>query len=202
MRLLMTNLLATAVLLLGAANASAVSISFNPGGPIGPVAASDTVVFDVVLDLDIIGLELLGVNVLFNEAELTWLPGASSQPTYMLYSAATAAQPSVYMIPNPPVTSPLPGQVLISWRVADVLGPGNFATGNGLVLATLAFHVTGSGSAQLDLLGPGAIFRVNGVNNPGLVNLGGPLVITPEPTTALLVALGLVGLGVAGRRRS
>ena len=144
------------------------------------------------------------MSVLYNPFDLTWLPALSTQPTYMLYSPATAAQRSVYMIPDPAFYVPFAGQVLISWRFARIQGPGTFVTGNGLVLATLAFHMTSVAKLALSIDTPGTIVRVNGLHVRSSVTLGPDLLVVPpipEPATAVLIALGLLGLAGARSRR-
>ena len=72
-------------------------------------------------------------------------------------------------------------------------------------MATLVFSVadTGDGLAAFTLSNssPGNILQVADGSNPVNAVSGNFDVVTPEPTTALLVGLGLAGLGVAGRRR-
>jgi len=73
-------------------------------------------------------------------------------------------------------------------------------------MATLVFEVTGtSGFAFINLsqTSPGNVIgQPGGLSTTGTLNSGaGGVNIIPEPTTALLVSLGLVGLGIAGRRK-
>jgi len=77
------------------------------------------------------------------------------------------------------------------------------------VLATLVFHVSavGDGLGEIDIVIDGLSGNVyedlNGVNDD-FPNLSGSfgVVTVPEPTTALLLGLGLLGVGFMGRRQS
>ena len=87
----------------------------------------------------------------------------------------------------------------------DTVGTGTTVT----QLATVSFELIGAGGS----VSAGAFGFGNGGNVVGLtggtdvtdqVAVSGDVTMSviPEPTTALLVGLGLVGLGVAGRRRA
>ena len=221
MRLLITNLLATALLLFGAAsaNAFAINLTSNYDG-VSVLSPSDTVTVQVHLDHqgNSTGIIALSVGVEFDPGVLQYNQGASSTATYMLYINGKSPYLSPFATCSAGCdTWPLnPEQVNVDWGTTDITTP-TAATGtsyaNGTaspgVLATLVFHVVGAGD------GIGEIFlnfdsnRGNTFTDgtladvSGSVALGGtPInVITPEPSTALLVGLGLIGLGVAGRRR-
>ncbi|HIL80307.1 MAG TPA: PEP-CTERM sorting domain-containing protein, partial [Myxococcales bacterium] len=62
---------------------------------------------------------------------------------------------------------------------------------------------SGFASIALSQTAPGNVIgQPGGTSTTGTLNSGaGGVNIIPEPTTALLVGLGLAGLGVAGRRR-
>lgn len=206
------SLLAIAILSV-ASNAHAFSIYFDVGGTTIQASSSDTITINVLADIDRTGLELLAVGVLFDPRVLTYNQAGSSTPTYMLYSPASGTVGSAYMVPsqNPPQLWPAPPppvleEVIVNWQLANLLGDPTQVTGAGLVLATLQFHVSVTGTSSIDLLlgGFGTIIRVNGDSIPiGPDTLGPPVVIgpIPEPTTALLVGAGLAALSAWGRPR-
>ena len=59
----------------------------------------------------------------------------------------------------------------------------------------------GEAAFLLSLTSPGNVIGLAYGTTGTADLLGAGTVITPEPTTALLVGLGLLGLGVAGKRR-
>jgi len=218
MRLLITNVLAMALLMFGAASANAfsTSMSSNYGG--GDLSTSDTVT--VTVDFDSTGndIAILSVSVLFNEAVVSWDQGASSSPTYALYVAGGRANVSLAELStNMTIRAGTSNQILLDWSsnslpsgTRDQCGdygtyPVNGGNGCGFTMATLVFHVdnqSDDAAFTLSNSSPGNIFQLGDTSQPGNAVSGDFIVTTPEPTTALLVGLGLLGLGVAGRRRA
>jgi hypothetical protein len=235
MRILTLNLLAVALLLFGASSASAFAINWAARGATTSLTTSDTVTVDVFLDAED-GLALLSVGVLFpNDGSLTYTGGAApgsgpganypisgatngAQASYLLYSPAnmTAMTPAVTIYPQQSPewlywTGTLPpGQQQVNINYADATITGSAASGTGIYIATLVFHVEPgltSSALQLSLTSGGNILQQYAtILDPSEVTLGAPIVISgvpvPEPTTAALIGLGILGLAMAGRRRA
>jgi hypothetical protein len=235
MRILTLNLLAVALLLFGASSASAFALNWAARGSTTSLTTSDTVTVDVFLDADP-GLQLLSVSVLFpDDGSLTYdgpasaaLPPSSvgssgAQASYILYSPANmvAMTPAVTIYPQQipywlywTGTLP-PGQQQVNINYADSTFTGSGASGTGIYIATLVFHVEPglvNSSLEMALTSGGNILQAGGeilassAVGPGTVPVGAPIVITgvpvPEPTTAALIGLGVLGLAMAGRRRA
>ena len=227
MRILITNLLAVAVLLFSAASASAYAYTMTSNyDGVTPLTTSDTVQISVYLDADVVGTQLVGVGVLYpgdgtityDEAATGLLPG-SGQPGYILYSPASGMLagmiPAAILYPQQtPFTNwpaPPPGQGQVNVNYAEPGFNPSQATGNGIWLATLVFHIEAGfegGSIDLCTTCGGNIIQSDGaIVAPGSIGVSGsPVVLVgasvPEPTTAMLIGLGVLGLAVAGRRRA
>ncbi|MFP6605810.1 MAG: PEP-CTERM sorting domain-containing protein, partial [Myxococcota bacterium] len=86
------------------------------------------------------------------------------------------------------------------------------ATGTGIYIATMVFHVVAdftSETLSLAFTSSNLIQAGTFVHDPATIGLSGPITLTghagppvPEPTTAMLIGLGILGLGLAGRRRA
>ncbi len=225
MRLCILNLLVGAILFIGAANASAFGVFLTSDYAGGVAGASDIITVTAHIDFegeDNFGLEFLTVGVRFDNEVLTYNQAASPQTsTYLLYAPPNGATPMSLLIPASTCSTagcqlwagggldPGESQVNIDWLEPNLgTTTSNFLGGlHGDVLATLVFHVAavGDGLGEIDLvfdLATGQFWQDIWVG-PGLpLNLSGSFtVLTPEPTTALLVMLGLAGLGVVGRTR-
>jgi len=231
MRIFAINVLVTALLALGASSAGAISITLTgANGQTVTTGDLVTVTMTLDTEATT-GITLLSIATMFDGSQLTYLPGSSTSNGagsnagfpltgngYVLYDTG-AKGGGAYL--KAAVTcgggfgSPtagagcqlaLPGQVNVDYVNGDLAngtGAGNAGVAQ---LATLVFEVTGtSGFASIALsqTAPGNVIgQPGGTSTTGTLNSGGGGVnIIPEPTTALLVGLGLAGLGVAGRRR-
>ncbi|MEE3328815.1 MAG: PEP-CTERM sorting domain-containing protein [Myxococcota bacterium] len=168
------------------------------------LTTGDTVTVTVNFDTQgAADISLLSVSVLFDDAIMSWDSGTS--PGYALY--VSGGKGNQYLVPattNLTLRTGTSNQILMDWQNTALPGgnrdPGSFD------MATLVFSVSdvGGGIAAFTLSNssPGNILQLADGSNPANALSGDFNVITPEPTTALLVGLGLAGLGVAGRRRS
>lgn len=215
MRTLIINLLATALLLLGASNASALGfqMELNPGSvtPSTVLAGSETVIVDIYMDAGA-GLGFITVSILYDDIGiLTYQPGSSNMPSYILYTPGAGTASATYMIPNvnPPgywngINQPGKRQIQIEY-LEPAFGSAT-ATASHLWIATVVFHVTGPGVVDMNLTlnANGTIVEAYANDVAGSYTTSGAFTFghaVPEPTTALLIGFGLVGLTMAGRRK-
>ena len=204
MRLLITNVLASALVLFGAASASAYATSMSSPQAGQFIGVSDTVTVTVTHDTEgAADITLLSVGVLFDDTIFTH--SGSSAATYALYQ--TPAKGAIFMVPattNGQLRVGTSDQVNMDW-ISSSLPDGNRDSGT-LDMGTLTFHVQalgdGTGHFVLTNSAAGNIIQLGDMTNPNNSVSGDLIVFTPEPTTALLVGLGLLGLGVAGRRKA
>lgn len=215
MRTLIINLLATGLLLFGASSASAFALyaTLNPGSSSTAtiLAPSSLVILDVYLDADP-GLGFLAVALTWDDdGILNYEPGASSMPSYVLYNY-TSKGVTQKLVPN--VNPPgywnginVPGKVQINIEYLEPAFNSTGASGTGIWLATIVFHVAaiGDGLSTIDLTlnANGTIVEAFTLDEKGNTPTTGTFTVEtiPEPTTALLIGFGLVGLALAGRRQ-
>lgn len=152
--------------------------------------------------------------------------GPGTQPGYILYSPAVAgtgmppvgAMPYVWLAPQQTptwLTFPVPpvGQEQVAINYAELNITDTFdtrTTGTGIWIATLVFHIDApitSETLTVSMTAAGSILQLgDNVVDANTISLSAPIVltgpvVTPEPTTAMLIGLGLLGLAVSGRRK-
>ncbi len=213
MRIFISKLLvAGALFFFSASSASALAISL--GGLGGTVTSRDTVSVTVTIDTEALnGITLLSVGVLFDDTKLTYNKGASSATSYALYLGGGSrgyltASSTCGGYPTDGTACSLrvgtTNQVNVDY-VSTALLTGTVLNGSWLA-ATLVFDVVGGsgGTAAVSLTtsSPGNTIALAGGAQGTATLTGSGVVNVPEPTTALLIGLGLAGLGVAGRRRA
>ena len=206
------GLAVAAAFLLAASSASAISITLA-GANGQDVNPGDQVTVTMTLDTEATtGITLMSIATLFDNSLLTYNEAASSTTSYLLYGGKggggymkAASTCGGYGGPTAGngCQLALPGQVNVDYVSVDLAnGTGNYGVA---LLATLVFDVTGGGgfaSIALSQSSPGNVIGQPGGGSTTATLIGsGGVNIVPEPTTALLVSLGLVGLGVAGRRK-
>jgi hypothetical protein len=204
-------LVAGALFFFSASTASALAVSL--GGLDATAAPGGTVSVTVTIDSEATtGIVLLSVGVLFDDTKLSYDKPASSATSYALYGGRggggfLAASSTCGGYPTDGTACSLrvgtTNQVNIDYVSADLTN-GTVNTGSFLA-ATLVFNVlpgaSGDAAVSITTSSPGNTVTLAG--GAGTATLSGSGIVTiPEPTTALLIGLGLAGLGVAGRRRA
>jgi hypothetical protein len=213
MRFRMSRAIATLSVMLSASAASAVTVSafanlpvessvfvpieyhFSVQTTVHPIG--DKLTVELFLDADQTGIALLGLGVRFDDGILQYNPKLNASvgvPSYVLYGTSGTDASALYPQQDPwalwPGTTP-PGtkQVNVNW--ADPMLQGTFVTGFGIKIAELEFEVIGDGVGKIQVVD---LFPFQSI--PLHINL------VPEPTTAVLVGLGLVGFALATKRRA
>lgn len=225
MRELTRGCIAVAAMLFATSSASAFAVSMVARAPTTGLMTSDTVTVDVFLDADG-GITFFSVAVINSNPSALLYDGPRSaalplhpqaplhgdstgaQPSYVLYNVREHAE-ALYPLQTPyfmtfPPEFPGTQQVNINY---ETVGRFQAATGTGVYVATLVFVVLEDFTSESLSL---AFTSSNGIENllmvfpPSSIGLSAPIALTgvPEPTSAMLIALGIVGVGLAGRRRA
>jgi len=211
MRLMIINMLAAVLVLFGAASASGYTVTmtndYNGQQPVVGDVITTTLTFDTEGAADV---QLLSVSVIFDDNQFSYnLPGigGAQNPTYMLYtSVGRGFNMLLQSAQNGALRVGTRKQLLTDLTQSAPLPSGNVLAGSAL-MATIEFTVTAfTGAALFDVTStaPGNVLQLGPANSNAVVALptSGDFSTVPEPTTAILVGLGLLGLGAAGRRRA
>ena len=152
----------------------------------------DELILDVIINVGPEGMNAYGVSVAFDTGLNDGLD---------LVGVLPVLNPAFqFALPPGPLIESVPGiQGEVQTLAAAALFGGFFGPGSFLA-AQLFFEVKDSSDLQTFLTPADGFGDLNGILI-GDVTLNGAEVIVPEPTTAALLTLGLVGLGVASRRR-
>jgi len=203
-------LLTAGFLVFGAASASAYLITmtndYNGLQPeIGDVITT-TLTFDTEGAADV---QLLSVSVIFDDTQFSYnLPGVggAQNPSYMLYtSVGRGFNMLLESAQNGALRVGTSNQLLFDFTNSAPLPSGNVLAGSAL-MATIEFTVTAfTGPALFDVTSeaPGNVLQLGPANGNAVISLPtvGDFATVPEPTTALLIGLGLTGLALSGRRK-
>jgi hypothetical protein len=213
MRLFKISVLASAVVLFAAAQASAMTITL--GGTGGEVNVSDDIVLTANIenrDDDGFGLAVFAFTIFFDDSLVSL--GLSKHVTTILRNPQNdnsypTANPGKFLTANAIFTG-VAGEITYDWNNGT---DGTWNTTNDLKVVTQTFHADAGGTASFSVgAGTGSFMaQFEGTyaspdsvasNNTNLMKFAGAgnVTIVPEPTTALLIGLGLIGLGVAGSR--
>lgn len=188
MRILITSALATAMLFVSAATASAVSFSLNI------VAGAATPGSPLTLDLVVDG-EADQLQAWFMQVDHAGNTASAATIAPFIFHGGAPATPLGAPVINGAAGGNATGQFAMS-----INPPGFIAPGSGpVVFGQISFAAVSPGTIAINISeAGGAVVGAGGAILPYTTT---GITIVPEPTTALLVGLGLVGLGVAGRRK-
>jgi hypothetical protein len=143
-------------------------------------------------------------SVVFDGAQLDFL-GSQGVPSEILVGGTTFSSTSLTKVANPDIKintpNPDDGSGGPVWVQATAFGSGAGTDGAGPDSYNIFFAVRPGVASNATILLSHEFTAGDATDAPTL-NLESAAINIPEPGTALLMGLGLVGLGAAGRRRS
>jgi hypothetical protein len=142
-------------------------------------------------------------SVVYDGTQLDFL-GSQGVPSEILVGGTTFSSTSLTKVANPDVkiNSPTPDDGTgVVWVQATAFGSGAGTDGAGPDSYNIFFSVRPGVASNATILLSHEFTAGDATDAPTL-NLESAAINIPEPGTALLMGLGLVGLGAAGRRRS
>jgi hypothetical protein len=196
MRLLITSALATAMLVFSVSTASAVAFTFGNivggSGVGGAPQVGDSITMDLFLDT-----EAHQVQAWFLQVAHAGNTAATGSVQPFVFFGAVASPIGVLAL-NSENGGNASGQYAFTVNPPNALLPGS----GPLLFGSIGFNILEAGVISIQLSEDGGA-----VGGPGGVDLVAAGVVTfqsitvPEPSTAMLMALGFIGLSVAGRRK-
>ena len=218
-------LVLAALVQIAATQAQAFSFDMRLREEVPFLTVSDTFTVDVFANIDP-GVQLLSVALLFPDDGVIAYDGPASaaapafdgagpgaQPSYLLYTPAAPMIPPTLLYPQ---QTPYwlewagikpAGQEQINLNYVESALNSAQGSGTGLWIGSFVFHVMQAGGPldiELCVDCGGNIIRANNVEiDPADIGVPAPLVVgamTPEPTTGLLLGLGVLGALVVSRR--
>ncbi len=209
MSMYVIHFVALLAFVLSASTSHAAAIRLAPTTPTLGVNVGDVIDFDLFLDTPA-GLQVFGVAVLYDPDVIRYEPSRSDAVSYILYTGGKGAS---YLVPDedpwfvwrgfvPPGLEQV-NVVFIDHAFSNPDSTGG-AAGTDVFLGNIAFSLIAQDTTLVELnfvdVG-GTVFFLDGEDIEETVEVNAFEVgWVPEPTTALLVGLGLAGLGVRRRR--
>ncbi len=205
------------LVLMGPTDAAAYRFFLSSDYSGSPLAAGDTFAVQVHFDTEgASDISLLSIAIDFDDTSLTYEQSLSSAASYALYTPGSGkATPGRWLEPvGSCAGAPLQGcgtwvgngdqsMVVVDFvEHSFASGGATLETTADVVLASLVFRANASSAAPA----PQLLFHSSSVLRLGsgisvIPNIAGSMLITPEPGTALLVGIGLAGLGGSRSRR-
>jgi hypothetical protein len=215
MRLFTAKILMIGLVLFGATSANAYILKFNNLTGTSPVMGVETAnvgdIITIQLRIDTEGVTdttSIFVSAFADPSILSFNPNpASSSPGLALFNGDSGEFLS--RVSQPVLGFGDPPGLVRAGNFATTNAAGSGASNANQLLATLSFTAVGGGDLQIQSVysGPGGdvitqlqVNTVQPVTTQSSVNIH--INAIPEPGTALLMGLGLAGLGVAGRRKA